>query len=186
MGLAGFSHDFGALSSRPSDVSTAFDAIFASPLGLLDGVVFFTQVVFPPITSLPTKRQRAVNRLHDACGVLAKQIIEKSRTEEKGERSIMGLMGELHIMIMFPHTCNDLTGMLVQAEEATSGVTLSEEEVTSQVRTLILAGYETTSGELSFYLLTGCPSILTQPTSNPVMDFHRTLPKSQPPEARPR
>jgi hypothetical protein len=35
-----------------------------------------------------------VDNLHGACGALAKQVIEKARVEEKGERSIMGLMGE--------------------------------------------------------------------------------------------
>jgi hypothetical protein len=93
MGLAGFSHDFGSLSGRKSDVSIAFDAIFAAQPGVADAVVFFLQIVFPLASNLHTRRQRAVDTLHEACGKLAKQVIEKARVEEKGERSIMGLMG---------------------------------------------------------------------------------------------
>jgi cytochrome P450 len=38
-----------------------------------------------------------------------------------------------------------ITMSVVQAESANSGTAITEEEVTSQVRTIIAAGYETTS-----------------------------------------
>jgi hypothetical protein len=94
IGFAGFSHDFGSLSGRSSDVSAAFDGIATHQLGILDGILLFIQLAFPVIDSAPTPRQRAVDNLNKACGVIAKQVIAKAKVEEKGERSIMGLMSK--------------------------------------------------------------------------------------------
>jgi hypothetical protein len=95
IGLAGFSHDFGALDSKPSAVATAFADFAGAGMGLGDAFVFFAQFLFPEINSLPTPRQRAINNLHRASGELAKEITAKAEKEEKGERSVMGLMSQL-------------------------------------------------------------------------------------------
>jgi hypothetical protein len=96
IGLAGFSHDFGALDSKPSAVATAFADFADAGMGLGDAVVFFVQFLFPQIISLPTPRQRAINNLHEASGQIAKEMIRKVQMDEreKGERSVMGLMSE--------------------------------------------------------------------------------------------
>jgi hypothetical protein len=104
IGLAGFSHDFGALDSKPSAVATAFADFADAGMGLGDAVVFFVQFLFPQIISLPTPRQRAINNLHEASGQIAKEMIKKVQMDEreKGERSVMGLMSESDGLLIKP------------------------------------------------------------------------------------
>jgi hypothetical protein len=94
IGLAGFSHHFGALDGKASAVASAFADFQGSAPGLADAFVFLFQLFFPRVASLPTPRQRTIKRLNVACGHLAKEIIAKAHAEEKGERSVMGLMGK--------------------------------------------------------------------------------------------
>jgi hypothetical protein len=92
IGLAGFSHDFGALDEKTSAVGSAFTDLQEGAAGLGDAFVFILQLFFPRIASFPTPRQRAIKKLGVACEHLAEDIIAKAHAEEKGERSVMGLM----------------------------------------------------------------------------------------------
>jgi hypothetical protein len=75
-------------------VGKSFDDIANSQIGLLDVLVLLLQPVLIFLAYIPTKRTRAIAAMHAACGDLAKKIVERTRTEEKGERSIMGLLSK--------------------------------------------------------------------------------------------
>jgi hypothetical protein len=107
IGLAGFSHDFGALDGKTSEVASAFTDFQGAAPGLGDAFVFLFQIFFPRVAGFPTPRQRAIKKLGVACEQLAKDIIAKANVEEKGERSVMGLMSMsmLHISCGSSLTC---------------------------------------------------------------------------------
>jgi hypothetical protein len=67
----------------------------SSQIGLLDVMLVLLQTVLIFLSYIPTKRTRAISAMHAACSDLAKKIIERTRVEEKGERSIMGLLSKL-------------------------------------------------------------------------------------------
>jgi hypothetical protein len=95
VGLAGFSHDFGALAGEVSPVWKAFDDMSNYKMGIGDAIVLILWPVTTFIRHLPTPRQKAINDLREACTVLAKALLDNTDVEEKHERSIMGLLGVL-------------------------------------------------------------------------------------------
>jgi cytochrome P450 len=141
IGLAGFSHDFQALANGRGEVVQAFESLAEDSVNIFDGLAILLGSVFPFLTNLPTPRHKAIARLNTACGVLAKDLLERSRQEiagEKGDRSVMGL--------------------LIKAE-STGGAMDSaalQEELVAQMKTLMVAGYETTSSSLTWTLIELC------------------------------
>lgn len=98
---------------------------------------------FPPM-SVPTRRSRALwaaKRELDA--VVARIIAERRRTP--GDRG-------------------DLLSMLLDARDAETGEGMSDEQVRSEVMTLLLAGHETTANALTWlwYLLSAHPAVETR------------------------
>jgi cytochrome P450 len=101
-------------------------------------LIILLSPTFPFLFSLPTKRRRIINRLNSACGVLARRLLADGRTEkdiDKGDRSIMGL--------------------LIQAERPVGGG-MTEDQVIAQMKTLMVAGYETTSATMTWMLIELC------------------------------
>jgi hypothetical protein len=117
IGIAGFSHDFGALAGKRDDVIAAFEELSEGKFGILDVIQVLFGSTIPAVCYIPSDRQRTIARLNAACGVLARNLLSQTRTEtgtEKGDRSIMGL--------------------LIKAEE-----TMQEEEVIAQVLLTLLS-----------------------------------------------
>jgi hypothetical protein len=82
---------------------------------VFDVLILMFGDAFPVLNSIPTARQNAIKRMNKACGVLARNLLARTRAEkeaEEGDRSIMGLLIKV---------------------ERTSGLTLREEEVIAQV-----------------------------------------------------
>jgi hypothetical protein len=101
-GLAGFSHDFDSFSGRKSDIARAFEELSDNSLGAADGLVAVLQPTFPLVSKIPTQRARAIARLKAACVIVARRFMERMG-EEKGERSIMGLLST-RFFWSSPHT----------------------------------------------------------------------------------
>jgi hypothetical protein len=97
IGLASFSHDFGALKGEHSDVADAFEAMGNQPFSWVAVMGFLFSTVVPALMSLPTTRNKILGRLRDSCKGLARKIIaDASAAEAQGdtpeEKSIIGLL----------------------------------------------------------------------------------------------
>ncbi|KAJ7824650.1 cytochrome P450 [Mycena leptocephala] len=118
IGLAGFSHDFGALSGKASNVATVFDSI--GSLSFMDVLLSMLSSILP-VPMLPTARQRMLDQLTKTMTGLADKFVATTGDVTK-ETSVIGL--------------------LVNAASADK---ISHEEVIAQINALLAAGYETTA-----------------------------------------
>ena len=99
IGLAGFSHNFGALEGKRASVTAVFDTISASPRSALTkGLVLLGQV-FPFLMRVPTARIRLIQELSVAMEEISNVLLAKTQKElemgvvgGKEERSIIGLL----------------------------------------------------------------------------------------------
>ncbi|KAJ7434787.1 cytochrome P450 [Mycena galericulata] len=129
IGLAGFSHDFGALSGKTSAVATAFDSIGSKP-SLLDTTAFLLSLIIPYAINIPTGRRAMLDRLQKTMRSLGDTFMAANSRESTTDKSVIGL--------------------LVQSA---STERISEEEVLAQISVLLLAGYETTAISLTWALI---------------------------------
>jgi hypothetical protein len=95
----------GSLDDRPSAVAKSFKSIADSSFGFTDIFLFALMAIHPYFGYIPTPRRRAIEQLGDACTDLSRIIINRARAEEKGERSIMGLLGKY----LSPSKCESLS-----------------------------------------------------------------------------
>ncbi|TFY68884.1 hypothetical protein EVJ58_g742 [Rhodofomes roseus] len=141
IGIAGFSHDFGTLHGKHSEVASTFDAFGTLKPTLIGGVQFIIGLVFPWILKIPTPFRRLVNKLNANMGEIAQELLENTRKESQGESK---------------KEEKSIIGLLIKAEQSDSELHMSEDEVLAQMKVLILAGYETTSISLTWCLLELC------------------------------
>jgi hypothetical protein len=97
MGLAGFSHDFGAMEGRKSDLGEGFEALTNLAFSFLSLTLFLMEPVMPILTRIPTDRAKTRTQLKDATGVLARQLLANVAREKESvdDKSILGLMSNL-------------------------------------------------------------------------------------------
>ena len=98
IGLAGFSHDFGALEGKHTSVSEAFDTIGARSIARNKGFLLLTQT-FPFLLRLPTPRWKLIQKLNVAMEEISNVLLTRTQKElemgvvkGKEERSIIGLL----------------------------------------------------------------------------------------------
>ncbi|KAF5339499.1 hypothetical protein D9758_016372 [Tetrapyrgos nigripes] len=129
IGIAGFSHDFDSLSGQVSTVSDLFDTfaglkpppetflsrIFA-PIGL---ILWLLGTIFPPILHVPTKESKMWQRIRSDTFEIAEILLEKTRKEK--ELGLVDKEGDKSVI-----------GLLIKAEDPTSPLRLSKEEISAQ------------------------------------------------------
>ncbi|KAF4574399.1 hypothetical protein EYR40_005882 [Pleurotus pulmonarius] len=164
IGIAGFSHNFGQLDGKDSDVAVAFNSLGGDDRNIFTAFIFLLSPYFPFLATLPTKRNRVMRKLRQSLSNISDELLERTRKESQGgveEKSIIGL--------------------LIKAENAKTDLTLTQEEVLAQMNVLLLAGYETTSISLTWALIELCrfpekqrklrDELLSQfPSSDPTWD----------------
>ena len=100
IGLAGFSHNFGALEGKYTSVTEIFDTFGASPRSsaLNKGLILLGQV-FPFLMVIPTPRRMLTQKLNAAMEDISNVLLTKTQKElemgvigGKEERSIIGLL----------------------------------------------------------------------------------------------
>jgi hypothetical protein len=94
IGIAGFSHDFGALSDHVSPVLKAFNDMHASEQSIGDAFIMLFWTFFSR-ACLSTPRQRAMDALSNACSTLARELCDRVNADGPEEISVLGLLGEL-------------------------------------------------------------------------------------------
>jgi hypothetical protein len=97
MGLASFSHDFGALKGERSSVGDAFGALGNQPFSLVSIATFLLSPIIPMLMSVPTARAKLRDGVKESCTALARKIITDASTAEAqgdkvDEKSILGLL----------------------------------------------------------------------------------------------
>ncbi len=93
IGIAGFSHDFGAVEGKPQ----IFDRV-----DLSGGAAFFAFMIvagsmFPAVLRLPSKRKEALVDMNRVLSGVADQLLSKAKEHGNGneeDTSIMGLLRE--------------------------------------------------------------------------------------------
>ncbi|KAI5117518.1 hypothetical protein M0805_009526 [Coniferiporia weirii] len=139
IGIAGFSHNFGTLEGRHSDVAEMFDSFGTNPPGAISTILGLLGPVLPFLVKIPTQRQRMILKLHNSMEEIAETLLERSRKEKEA-----GQVGD---------TGRSIIGALLKAESSGSEIGLTRDEALAQMKVLILAGYETTSISLTWALI---------------------------------
>jgi hypothetical protein len=108
MGIAGFSHDFGAIRGEKSAVGESFANLEKMSLGFLDVVVFLLHPVLPIVSQLPSEFARLRMQMSQACGELARQLIANAtRAEETVDaKSILGLLSNVGLVTTHVYSSN--------------------------------------------------------------------------------
>ncbi|EIW74088.1 cytochrome P450 [Coniophora puteana RWD-64-598 SS2] len=138
IGVAGFSHNFGTLDGKHSEVAAIFDKFATSKPSLLFKMSSLLGLIFPALMKLPTARGGLHKELNNVLGVVAQALIERVRKEKAG--------------LTKGQDDNSVIGLLIKAESPGAELYMSEDEVLSQIKLLLVAGYETTSISLSWAL----------------------------------
>lgn len=107
IGLAGFSHDFGALEGKHSSVNDVFGTFSASPRSsALNKGLFLLAEFFPFLIRMPTPRNRLSKKLGDTIEDISNVLLARTRKEMemgaakgKEEKSIIGLLSTSRILI---------------------------------------------------------------------------------------
>ncbi|KIM51238.1 hypothetical protein SCLCIDRAFT_1224714 [Scleroderma citrinum Foug A] len=135
IGLAGFSHNFGSLEGKTSPVSTVLDGIGSSPRSKLNAGFFALSQVLPVLVHYPTKRTMLIQELPQELSKISEELLNKSKKEKEAG-------------IIDGNIDRSVVGLLLKAEDAEADLRLSREEVMGQMKVLLIAGYEATSGRL--------------------------------------
>ena len=99
IGLAGFSHDFGALDGKQTSVTQIFDTFSSSSASALNIGLTLLATVFPFLLRVPTARTRLTWKLNDAMEEISNVLLARTKEEldmgvvgDKEEKSIIGLL----------------------------------------------------------------------------------------------
>ena len=142
IGLAGFSHNFGALRGKHAHVTEVFDTFGASPRSMaLDTGLLLLAQVFPFLADIPTSRTRMIQKLNVAMEEISNVLLSRTRKEmEMGvvggreERSIIGLLStwcvsNISLIVLLIR----LPGIIVKGTNEESEFQLTKDEVIAQV-----------------------------------------------------
>ncbi|KAG2137925.1 cytochrome P450 [Suillus clintonianus] len=133
VGIAVLSHDFGALNGNHSEAADVLNA-FGLSGNAAHSLVILAQN-FPSILKLPLPRTQFAQKLSLIVGKICEEMLLRSRKEietggaTQGDKSCLGL--------------------LLKAEDAA----LTHQEVLDQAKTLLVAGFETTSISMTWALV---------------------------------
>ncbi|KAJ7689466.1 hypothetical protein B0H17DRAFT_1295743 [Mycena rosella] len=122
IGLAGFSHDFGMLSGKPSNIATVIDSIGSKPL-IVHTVVFLLSFIAPIFNNIPTGHRSKLYLLTKTMRGLGTNFLATTGNSGINDKSVVRLLA--------------------------SAQNISQEEVVAQINVLLIAGYETTAISLT-------------------------------------
>ncbi|KAI6122408.1 cytochrome P450 [Pisolithus croceorrhizus] len=135
-GIAGLSHDFNSLNGEPNPMISVLDSFAEGvPDSAFSIAVTVLSLFFPIAMHIPTHRNQMFDRLHGRMTELCDALIDNADANRD--------VGE-HVS-----TINSL----LRAEDEDSGQRISREEVLSQLRTMLIASYESTSVAMTWALL---------------------------------
>ncbi|KAI6037495.1 cytochrome P450 [Pisolithus marmoratus] len=129
-GIAGFTYDFGSLDGKPNAMISVLDAIGAAlPRSFISIAVSLLAFLFPILMDVPTKQNKIFEELHDRMSEICDTLINNATKDTDDQVSTIGL--------------------LLKAEDDDSSQHITREEM----RTLVLASYETTATAMTWALI---------------------------------
>ncbi|KAI6003057.1 cytochrome P450 [Pisolithus albus] len=140
IGLAGFSHDFGALDGKPASITEIFDTFGSSNRSAVNVGLFLLSQVSPLFAYVPTSRSKLFRNMQRTMQNISTELLARTR-KEKEEGVLDGKEDK------------SIIGVLVKANDSDSSIHLTHEEVLAQMKVLLVAGYETTSITMTWALL---------------------------------
>ncbi|KAH8798027.1 cytochrome P450 [Flagelloscypha sp. PMI_526] len=141
IGAAGFGHHFNSIEGQDSAVGNLFRETGKLDLTIADSLDLLPNIPFPRIlTKIPTPLNRLMETSRNALSDIAEKLMSRTKQETKsfGEHSA---------------TEKSIIGLLIKAESAAGPLSMTNEEVVSQMNVLLMAGYETTSISLTWALI---------------------------------
>ncbi|KAL4079878.1 cytochrome P450, partial [Scleroderma yunnanense] len=134
IGLAGFGHDFSTLDGKKGSMALALDA-FGAPSGkrkAINSGFYLLMQMFPVLFRIPTPRNRMFDELHKSTASVSIALHEKS---EKGKEE------------------NSIIGFLSKIQNTGTNFHITQYELQSLMKILLVAGYETTSITITWALI---------------------------------
>ncbi|EJU03026.1 cytochrome P450 [Dacryopinax primogenitus] len=132
IGLTGFSYDFGTLRGERPPVVDVLATFGTKKVDFLSALTFLLIQTVPQVLNIPSPRNKLFTALNDSMSDVVRKVLAKVK-EEKLET----------------HDHFSMLGPLLKSE----GRTITDVELSAQMNTLILAGYETTASTLFFLSL---------------------------------
>lgn len=83
IGVAGFSHDFGALAGQKSEMVDILDSFGSSDFSKLQEFIFVLALEIPILSFLPNKRNSMRQRLSEIMGEIAEKLLLRTSDEKK-------------------------------------------------------------------------------------------------------
>jgi hypothetical protein len=102
VGIAGFSHIFGSLEGKKSEVAELFDSFSSlKPHSAMTMLIPLLAPLMPMLAKLPTRRSALIKKLHGSMQRVADALLQRSRSEKAEVRqeagmSIIGALGMWH------------------------------------------------------------------------------------------
>ena len=96
IGIAGFSHDFGALRGKGSVIADVFNSFSRLKPTLSQKLAFVLGGMFPFLAYLPSPRRVLERKFNSTAEGISRELLEKTRKEKegtvegKGDYSVMG------------------------------------------------------------------------------------------------
>jgi cytochrome P450 len=143
IGEAAFDYQFGALANTDNEFMKAYFGLMSDTLGSPSRSVIFKQNILPIwVLNLMSKYSRARNLVHARHTAKLANAVTRQLVEDKSEALLQGKGNK------------DILSLLVKANASEEAKTrLTEEEIFAQMRTILLAGHETSATSLCWVLL---------------------------------
>ncbi|KZT57219.1 cytochrome P450 [Calocera cornea HHB12733] len=130
IGLTGFSYDFGTLRGERPPVVDVLSSFGARPVDFLSALTFLLVQTIPQVMNIPSPRNKLFTALNDSMSEVVNKVFAKMKEEKLDTQDHFSMLGPL-----------------MKSEGK-----ITSTEMSAQMNTLILAGYETTANSLSWCL----------------------------------
>ncbi|WVQ81485.1 hypothetical protein IAT38_003609 [Cryptococcus sp. DSM 104549] len=153
IGLAGFSYDLGTLDDQENELAETYRTFVT--LRMETTFLSMLQNIVPGLRHLPTRAMRKLKKATRRTREICASIVEERK------RSILAAHNTIEKNVDIG---NDLLSILMKANMASDirpDLKLSDEEVVSQITTVMIAGHETTSNAVNWvlYMLSQHPDV---------------------------
>ncbi|KAF9467351.1 cytochrome P450 [Collybia nuda] len=143
IGEAAFDYHFGALTQSENEFMKAYFGLMSDTLGSPPKSAIFMQTIFPVwVLELMSKYSQRRNLVHARHTAKLANIVTRQLVDSKSDALLQGKGNK------------DILSLLVKANASENADTkLNEEEMLAQMRTILLAGHETSATSLCWVLL---------------------------------
>ncbi|KAF7986221.1 hypothetical protein HWV62_38664 [Athelia sp. TMB] len=148
IGMAAFSYDFNCLSGEPSALADSLDGLTNNENSLSSFYMRALFWIFPPILKIGSKGSM-IRQVRSVLGDIANQLWRDAKIAGANDKTFMSIMRK-GFANMYIQQCS--RSFSVNAESDASSQHMTEEEIASQLRSVIQAAYEPVSATIAWTL----------------------------------